>query len=303
MKPRQTLLSNIGETPLVKLRFPEAQGGAQVWCKLEFMNPGGSGKDRMCLAIIESMEAANILRPGDSLVEASCGNTALSLAMITAAKGYGLTLVMPDTVHAERKRLLEAFGAELVLTQSSNGMKGSVRRVNEIFESSDRTFMINQFENPANPEVHRRTTAVEIVRNLGKHPDVFVAGVGTGGTITGVGEEFKKRKPSIRIVAVEPSDSPILSGGNPGPHMIPGIGAGFIPSVLNTSIIDEVTTVDYADAVETVKLMAEEDGIFAGLSSGATVSAAVRQAKQLAPEQVVVTIVYDAGERYTSFGP
>jgi cysteine synthase A len=303
MKHRDTLLCCIGETPLIKLRFPDGLGGAQVWCKLEFMNPGGSVKDRMCLAIIEAMEAEQILQPGDYLVEASCGNTALSLAMIAVAKGYGLKLVMPDTVESERKRLLEAFGAQIILTPASNGMRGSVNRANELLEGSQRTFMINQFENPANPEIHRRTTATEILRQLGKDPDVFVAGVGTGGTLTGVGEVLKQRNRSIRVVAVEPADSPILSGGNPGPHMIPGIGAGFIPNVLNTDVIDEVAAVDYADAVDTVKVMAEQDGIYAGLSSGAAVYAAVRQAENLSPDQTVVTVVYDAGERYACFGP
>jgi len=303
MKHRDTLLSCVGDTPLVKLRFPEALGGAQVWCKLEFLNPGGSLKDRMCLAIVESMEASQGLRPGDTLVEASCGNTALSLAMIAAAKGYHLKLVMPDTVVPERKRLLESFGARITLTQSSNGMRGSVNRAHEIQDSSERTFVINQFENRANPEAHKRTTAEEILRQLGRVPDVFVAGVGTGGTITGVGEAFKERSPSTRIVAVEPADSPILSGGNPGPHMIPGIGAGFIPSVLNTEIIDEVAVVEFSEAVETVKVMAERDGIFGGLSSGAAVFAALRQAERLTPDKIVVTVVCDAGERYACFGP
>ncbi len=303
MKHRDTLLGCVGDTPLVKLRFPEAQGGAQVWCKLEFMNPGGSLKDRMCLAIVEAMEATQGLRPGDTLVEASCGNTALSLAMIAAAKGYVLKLVMPDTVNPERKRLLESFGAKIILTQSSNGMRGSVNRAKEVRDISERAFMINQFENPANPEVHRRTTALEILGQLGREPDVFVAGVGTGGTITGVGEVLKQRSSAVRIVAVEPADSPILSGGNPGPHMIPGIGAGFIPNVLNTDIIDEVATVEYSDAVETAKVMAEQDGIFAGLSSGAAVSAALHQAKRLTPDKIVVTVVYDSGERYACFGP
>ncbi|MDQ7783822.1 MAG: cysteine synthase A [Desulfomonilaceae bacterium] len=303
MKHGDTLLGCIGRTPLVKLRFPDAQGGAQVWCKLEFMNPGGSLKDRMCLAIVESMEETERLRPGDTLVEASCGNTALSLAMIAAARGYGLKLVMPDTVNPERKRLLESFGAKIILTQSSNGMRGAVNRAHEIHESSERTFTINQFENPANPETHRRTTAMEILERLGRAPDVFVAGVGTGGTITGVGEVLKARNPSVRIVAVEPADSPILSGGNPGPHMIPGIGAGFIPNVLNTEIIDEVADVEFSDAVETVKVMAEKEGIFSGLSSGAAMYAALRQAERLTPDKVVVTVAYDAGERYTCFGP
>ena len=222
--------------------------------------------------------------------------------MVAAAKGLKLKLVMPDTVESWRKRLLESFGARIILTQSSNGMKGSVHRAHEIRDGSERTFMIDQFENPANPEVHRRTTAMEILRDLGREPDVFVAGVGTGGTITGVGEVLKQRNPSVRIVAVEPADSPILSGGNPGPHMIPGIGAGFIPSILNTEIIDEVAAVELSDAIKTVKMLAEQAGIFAGLSSGAAVYASLRQAERLPPDKVVATVAYDAGERYVWFG-
>lgn len=303
MKYRDSLLPCIGDTPLVKLRFPETQRGGQVWCKLEFMNPGGSIKDRMCLSIVESLEATEELRRGDSLVEASCGNTALSLAMIASAKEYALKLVMPDTVEQERRRLLAAYGAELILTPASNGMRGAVNRAMEILKKNERTFMINQFENPANPEAHRRTTAMEILRDLGETPDVFVAGVGTGGTITGVGEVLKAKSSQPRIVAVEPSESPILSGGNPGPHLIPGIGAGFVPSILNVDIIDEVVTVPYEEALETVRMMAKREGIHAGLSSGAAVHAALRQAALLEPEQKVVTIVYDSGERYLCFGP
>ena len=303
MNDRKSLWSCVGKTPLVRLKFSELQGRGQVWCKLEFMNPGGSIKDRMCLSIIESMEKTQILRHGDSLVEASCGNTALSLAAIAAAKGYSLKLVMPDTVEPERKRLLVSYGAQIVLTPASSGMRGAVHRATEILQKKPRTFMINQFENPANPESHRMTTAVEIIEALGTVPDVFVAGVGTGGTITGVGEAFKEKNPSTRIVAVEPSDSPILSGGNPGPHMIPGIGAGFVPSILNTEIIDEVATVSYDDAVATVRMLAATQGIYAGLSSGAALHTALREAARLEPEQAVVSIVYDSGERYLCFGP
>lgn len=303
MNDRKSLWSCVGKTPLVRLKFSELQGRGQVWCKLEFMSPGGSIKDRMCLSIIESMEKTQILRHGDSLVEASCGNTALSLAVIAAAKGYSLELVMPDTVEPERKRLLVSYGAQIVLTPASSGMRGAVHRATEILQKKPRTFMINQFENPANPESHRMTTAVEIIEALGTVPDVFVAGVGTGGTITGVGEAFKEKNPSTRIVAVEPSDSPILSGGNPGPHMIPGIGAGFVPSILNTEIIDEVATVSYDDAVATVRMLAATQGIYAGLSSGAALHTALREAARLEPEQAVVSIVYDSGERYLCFGP
>lgn len=298
MQHRHWFLSCIGNTPLVQLRSPEARRGAQVWCKLEFMNPGGSSKDRMCVAIVESLESRDLLRQGDVLLEASAGNTAISLAMIAAAKGYALTLVMPDTVPPERKRLLAAFGVRIVFTPPSNGMKGSVGRAVEIFESTKRTVMINQFENPVNPEVHRRTTGVEILKDLGRVPDVFVAGVGTGGTITGVGELFKNENPRTRVVAVEPADSAILSGGNPGPHRIPGIGAGFVPKILNTNIIDHVAVVEYQEAVATAKLMAEQEGIFAGLSSGAAVHVALHEARRLSSEQVVVTVLCDSGERY-----
>jgi cysteine synthase A len=302
MSNRNSLLSCVGKTPLVSLRFSELKNCGQVWGKLEFMNPGGSIKDRMCLSIIENMERAQGLRRGDSLVEASCGNTALSLAIIAAAKGYSLKLVMPDTVEPERKRLLASYGAQIVLTPTSSGMRGAVHRALEIHQRKPRTFMINQFENPANPEIHRMTTAAEILEALGSVPDVFVAGVGTGGTITGVGEAFKERNSSVRIVAVEPSESPVLSGGNPGPHMIPGIGAGFVPSILNTEIIDEVAVVSYEDAVATVTMLAASQGIYAGLSSGAALHIALREAARLEPEQAVVSLVYDSGERYLCFG-
>jgi len=298
MNNRNRLLSCVGETPLVRVRSLELEDGAQIWCKLEYMNPAGSIKDRMCRAIVEAMEAEKILQPGDSLVEASGGNTAVSLAMIAAAKGYHLTLVMPETVSPERKRLLAAYGAEMVLTSASNGMKGAVVRALDIAESRKRTFTINQFENPANPEVHRRTTAVEILHDLNREPDVFVAGVGTGGTITGVGEVLKSKNPSTRVIAVEPADSPVLSGGNPGSHRIPGIGAGFVPRILNTDILDDVVVVEYEEAVRTARMVAEKEGIFAGVSSGAVLFAAMKQAGRLAGDKIVVTVLCDSGERY-----
>jgi cysteine synthase A len=248
--------------------------------------------------MVEAMEAQNVIRPGDSLIEASCGNTAISLAMIAAAKGYRLTLVMPESVQPERKRLLAAYGTEILLTPGSNGMKGAVSRAMEIAQSTRRMFMINQFENPANPEVHRRATAPEILRDLGREPDAFVAGVGTGGTITGVGEVLKKKNPLVRVIAVEPADSPVLSGGNPGPHLIPGIGAGFVPRILNTDILDDVVVVEYQEAVKCARLLAEKAGIFAGLSSGAALFAALSQAERLGPDKAVVTILGDSGERY-----
>ncbi len=303
MKRQDCVISSIGETPVVRLKLPEQPSGAEIWCKLEFMNPGGSIKDRLCLGILEAMEADQGLGPGDTIVEASGGNTAVSLAMITAAKGYSLTLVMPDTVSLERRRLLASYGAEIVLTPNSYGMKGAVSRAEEIVESRQRAFMINQFDNPINPEVHRKTTAVEILKALGRKVDVFVAGVGTGGTLTGVGEVLKSRNRAARIVAVEPAESPILSGGNPGPHRIPGIGAGFIPRILNTEIIDEVAAVSQEQAAETADMLARTQGIFVGLSSGAAVHAAMQQAQGLDPDKVVVTILCDSGERYLCFVP
>jgi len=255
----------------------------------------------MSWAIVSDLEARKLIRPGDRLVEASAGNAAISLAMIAAARGYSLVLVMPDTVPLERKKLLEAYGAELVVTASSNGMKGAVDRALEIKENEQRTFIINQFENPLNPEVHRRSTAVEIISDLGRVPDMFVAGVGTGGTFTGIGEVFKKRDPRVRLVAVEPAESPILSGGNPGPHRIPGIGPGFIPRNLNIDIIDEIAAVSYEDAAASCRLMAEKEGLYVGLSSGAAVHAALRRAENLRPDQMVVTVCSDAGERYVFF--
>lgn len=297
------LTTCVGKTPLIRLDLGKRRNGAQIWGKLEFLNPGGSLKDRVCLGMVESMEAENGLRPGDTLVEASCGNTAISLAMITAARRYSLILVMPDTVSADRRRFLASYGAEIVLTPQSHGMKGAVTRAEEIVASRKRTYMINQFDNPVNPEVHRRKTAVEILEALGGKVDVFVAGVGTGGTLTGVGEVLKAHKPSTRVVAVEPAESPILSGGNPGPHRIPGIGAGFIPRVLNTDIIDDVAAVSYEQAAAAAAKLAQEEGIFAGLSSGAAVHAAMQQAEGLARKRVVVTVLCDSGERYLCFGP
>jgi cysteine synthase len=298
MNDRNRLLSRVGETPLVRLQSLEPPGGAQIWCKVEHMNPSGSIKDRICLAMVEDMEVREIIHSGDSLVEASAGNTAISLAMVAAAKGYRLKLVMPETVSVERRRLLEAYGTEVLLTPASKGMKGALNKAVQLTESARGTFMLNQFENPANPNIHRRTTAVEILRELESTPDVLVAGVGTGGTITGVGEVLKTRNPHVRVVAVEPAESPVLSGGNPGPHSIPGIGAGFVPKILNVGILDDVVTVNYQEAVHGTRLLAEKEGIFAGLSSGAAFFAALRQAQQLDSDKLIVTILCDSGERY-----
>ncbi len=296
------IISAIGKTPLVQLRRISAPGSARIWCKLESLNPGGSIKDRMCLAIVHGLEAQGCLKPGGTLVEASGGNTAISLAMIAAARSYSLVLVMPESVPPDRRRYLAAFGAEIIVTPATGGMKEAVTRAQAIARARSNVGLINQFENTANPEIHRQTTAVEILKALGRSPDVFVAGVGTGGTITGVGEVLKAHSHSTRVVAVEPSDSSILSGGNPGPSRIPGIGAGFVPLVLNTDIIDEVAVVKYEDALAAARLLAKREGIYGGPSSGANLSAAIKYAKQLGPGEVVVTVIYDSAERYASLG-
>ncbi|MCX5872891.1 MAG: cysteine synthase A [Deltaproteobacteria bacterium] len=301
MRNDSTIIDCVGKTPIVRLREPEFEKKAQIWAKLELLNPGGSLKDRMCLNIIRSMESDGLLKEGGRLVEASCGNTAISLAVIAAARGYSLTLVMPETVHHTRVQLLVAYGADIVFTPASAGMKGAIDQAHEIADSSDQCTMLNQFENPANPEAHRLTTAVEILKDLKRPPDAFVMGVGTGGTITGVGEVLKKRNKDIRIVAVEPAESAVLCGGNPGPHNFAGIGAGFIPKNLNVGLIDEIATVSHDQAEEAVRTLAIRYGIYAGLSSGASFSAALDQASKMGPEKIVLTIICDAGERYVSF--
>jgi cysteine synthase A len=286
---------------MVRLGGAELEKKAQIWAKLELLNPGGSLKDRMCLNIVHSMERDGLLGQGGRLVEASCGNTAISLAAIAAAKGYALTLVMPETVHHARVQLLAAYGAEIVFTPVSAGMRGAIDKAHEISKNSHNCRMLNQFENPANPEAHRLTTAVEILKELKRPPDVFVMGVGTGGTITGVGEALRKKNKDVKIVAVEPAESAVLCGGNPGAHNFAGIGAGFVPKNLNVSLIDEVVRVGHDQAEEAVRTLAIRYGIYAGLSSGAAYSAALEQASKFGPEKVVVTIICDAGERYVSF--
>ncbi len=301
MRNSPTILDCIGNTPMVHFRGAELETKAQIWAKLEFLNPGGSLKDRMCLNIIRSMERDGLLGEGGRLVEASCGNTAISLAAIAAAKGYALTLVMPETVHHARVQFLAAYGAEIVLTPASAGMRGAIDKAHEISKNTLNCRMLNQFENPANPEAHRLTTAVEILKELKRAPDVFVMGVGTGGTISGVGEALRKRNKDVKIVAVEPAESAVLCGGNPGPHNFAGIGAGFVPKNLNVSLIDEVLKVGHDQAEEAVRTLAIRFGIYAGLSSGAAYSAALEQASKFGPEKIVLTIICDAGERYVPF--
>jgi len=302
-KVASSILELIGNTPLVRLnRLPEA-GSATVLGKLESANPGGSVKDRICLAMIEDAEAKGLLKPGATVVEPTSGNTGIGLAMIGAAKGYRVVLTMPETMSLERIQILKSFGAEVVLTPASEGMIGAVKRAEQLAHETPGAFMPQQFTNPANPEVHRRTTAQEILRSVDGDIHAFVAGVGTGGTITGVGDVLKKRFPDIRIIAVEPKTSPVLSGGTPGPHMIQGIGAGFMPQVLNRDLLDEIIAVSDEDAWQTARRLAKEEGLFVGISAGAACWAALQVAKRLGSAKTVVTILCDTGERYLSIGP
>jgi cysteine synthase A len=291
----------IGNTPLVRLHRVTDGAGAEVLAKLEFANPGGSVKDRIGLSMIEAAEAAGKLGPDTIILEPTSGNTGIGLALVAAAKGYRCTLVMPETASLERRKIMRAYGAELILTPGTEGMKGAIRLTQEMAASDPRYFIPQQFENPANPAVHRRTTAEEIWRDTGGHLDIFVAGIGTGGTITGVASVLKPRNPDLRIVAIEPADSPVLSGGQPGPHKLQGLGAGFVPQVLDTSVIDEVIRVTTDEAFVMARRMPREEGILVGISSGAAVHAAVQVARR--PENAgkrIVVIIPSNGERYLS---
>lgn len=297
----ENITEAVGRTPLVKLNRIADGVGATVLGKLEFYNPAGSVKDRIGVAIIDAAEKAGALRPGGTVVEGTSGNTGIALAMVGAARGYKVILTMPETMSKERRVLLRAFGAEIVLTPGPDGMRGAVEKAKEIVANTENAIWAQQFANEANPAIHRATTAEEIWEDTDGGVDIFVAGVGTGGTITGVGQVLKERKPGVQVVAVEPIDSPILNGGKPGPHKIQGIGANFVPEILDTTVYDEVVDVSFDDAIDVAKKLASEEGILAGISSGAIVWAALELAKR--PEnagKTIVAIVCDTGERYIS---
>ncbi|TDM12313.1 cysteine synthase A [Macrococcus bovicus] len=290
----------IGNTPLVKLNRVVPEGAADIYVKLEYQNPGSSVKDRIALAMIEAAEAAGQLKAGDTIIEPTSGNTGIGLAMVAAAKGYKAVLVMPDTMSQERRTLLRAYGAELVLTPGVEGMKGAIAKANELQEEEG-YFMPQQFENMANPEVHKRTTGPEIVAAMeGLSIDAFISGVGTGGTLSGAGSVIKDNHPSVEIVAVEPVDSPVLSGGQPGPHKIQGIGAGFVPKTLDTEMYQSVIQVGNDEAMEMSRRVAREEGILGGISSGAAIHAAIKKAQELGAGKNVVAILPSNGERYLS---
>lgn len=299
----QSVTDLIGGTPLVKLNRVVPEGSAEVYVKLEYQNPGASVKDRIAISMIEVAEAEGKLKPGDTIIEPTSGNTGIGLAMVAAAKGYKAILVMPETMSLERRNLLRAYGAQLVLTPGAEGMKGAIKRAEELQAENPSYFIPQQFKNQANVKVHRETTGPEIVEAINSHDgklDAFVAGIGTGGTITGAGGVLKEHFPNIKIYAVEPSASPVLSGGKPGPHKIQGIGAGFVPDILNTNIYNEVIQVDNDDAFETSRRVAKEEGILGGISSGAAIFAALKIAKELGAGKRVVAIVPSNGERYLS---
>lgn len=297
-----SVLDMIGNTPLVRITSLAEKNAAAIYVKMESNNPGGSVKDRICRAMIEAAEAAGDLKPGATVIEPTSGNTGIGLSMVCSVKGYKLILTMPDTMSIERRRLLAAYGAELILTPGSQGMRGAVLKAEEL-AAKHGYYMPQQFKNPANPQIHRLTTAPEIIEAMeGKTIDGFVAGVGTGGTLTGIGEVLRKHNPKIRIAAVEPDDSAILSGGNPGPHKIQGIGAGFVPDVLNTEIYDEVIRVTNDEAYDSARRIAKEEGLLVGISAGANLFGARQLARKLGVGKNVVTIMCDTGERYLSTG-
>jgi cysteine synthase A len=291
----------IGNTPLVRLNKIAEDVNAEIVGKLEFFNPCGSVKDRIGVSMINAAEKEGLLKRDSIVVEPTSGNTGIALAFVCAVKGYRLILTMPDTMSMERRSMLKAFGAEIVLTPGSEGMTGAVKKAEEILKKNSKAFMPQQFKNPANPEIHRKTTALEIWRDTDGKVDILISGVGTGGTITGVAEVIKKKKPSFKAIAVEPADSPVLSGGQPGSHKIQGIGAGFVPEVLNRDIIDEIIQVTNQQAMHCARRLAKEEGIFAGISSGAAVHAGIQVAKREENRgKLIVVVLPDLGDRYLS---
>lgn len=298
MRVADTILGLIGQTPMVKLNRLVGVEDADVYVKLEFFNPGGSVKDRIALSMIEGAEQRGDLKPGGTILEATSGNTGIGLAMVAAAKGYRAVLVMPETMSIERRNLLKAFGAELVLTPGAAGMKGAIAKAEELARENPDYFLTQQFANQDNVKIHIETTAQEVLEQAGNQLDAFVSGIGTGGTLTGVGQIIREKFPHVRLVAVEPAASPVLSGGNPGPHRIQGIGAGFIPPILQTELIDEIIQVENEEAFEWARRLAREEGILGGISSGAAVAAALKVARHLGKGKKVVTIIPSNGERY-----
>jgi len=295
------ITKTVGRTPLVRVNRLNATNGVTVLVKLESFNPLSSVKDRIGVAMIEAAEQSGLIGPGTVVIEPTSGNTGIALAFVCAAKGYKLILTMPETMSVERRQLLAILGAEVVLTEGTKGMKGAVEKAEELAKEVPDSFIPQQFNNPANPGIHRKTTAREIWKDTDGRLDYFVAGIGTGGTITGVGEVLKRRNPALKVVAVKPADSPVLSGGKPGPHKIQGIGAGFVPAVLNRSVIDEIMTVSHEDAGDMARRLAREEGILAGISSGANLWAALQVARRPdAAGKVIVTLLPDTGERYLS---
>lgn len=299
----QNITELIGDTPLVRLNRVVPEGSAEIYLKLEFQNPGASVKDRIAISMVEVAAQEGKLKPGATIIEPTSGNTGIGLAMVAAAKGYKAILVMPETMSIERRSLLRAYGAQLVLTPGAEGMKGAIRRAEELLAENPDYFMPQQFKNQANVKVHRETTGPEIVEAINAHDgklDAFISGIGTGGTITGAGQVLKENFPNIKIYAIEPANSPVLSGGKPGPHKIQGIGAGFVPDILNTEIYDAIITVDNEEAFETARRVAKEEGILGGISSGAAIFAALKVAKELGAGKRVVAVIPSNGERYLS---
>jgi cysteine synthase len=296
----QNMCELVGRTPLVRLNRVVEPGMAEVYGKHEGYNPGGSVKDRICLAMIEDAEKSGTLKPGGVVVEPTSGNTGIGLALVCAVKGYKLKITMPESMSVERREILKAYGAEVILTPAEKGMKGAIAKAEEILADNPGSFMPQQFNNPANPEIHRKTTALEIWSDTGGKVDAFVAGVGTGGTITGTGEVLKQKNPAIHVLTTEPDASPVLSGGQAGPHRIQGMGAGFVPQVLDTGVYESVVRIKDEDAYSMMKRLAKEEGILSGISTGANCLGALQIARELGPGKRVVFIICDTGERYLS---